>query len=166
MKLNQLRKRIDQIDREILRLLEERCQLTHQIGSYKKNTGTACIWVPERENQVLEHLLRLRHGLLSERALRSIFNQILSAGRETQGGLTVAVNGTNPYATLLQARTLFGDCTDYLLCQNTRQLLKKLRTKQAQLAVSERIPKAPDLKTHLNITTQKGKKMYILSLAQ
>jgi chorismate mutase/prephenate dehydratase len=164
--LSELRKRIDQIDAEILRLLAERCNLTHQIGRHKKNSGTKCVWVPERENQVLEHLLSLPRGHLTERGLRAIFRQILSAGRETQGGLIVAVNGANPQSTLLHARCFFGDCTDYICCNDTDQALEKLREKKAHLVVCEQLPNAADTQTVHSLITDEGKKLFIISLAE
>jgi len=165
VKLSDLRARIDKLDAEILRLLAERCELTHQIGRHKKNDGSNCVWVPEREEQVLAHLLSLPRGHLTERGLRAIFHQILSAGRETQGGLTVAVNGANPQSTLLEARCFFGDCTDYICCDNTETLLENLRGKKAHLAICEQELQYPDIHTKHTFTTQHGKKLFILALA-
>ncbi len=53
--VKELRKRIDKIDREIVRLLEKRIGIAKEIGRLKRDTG-AEIFDPEREREVLENI--------------------------------------------------------------------------------------------------------------
>lgn len=131
--LQALRARIDQIDAEIHRLLVERCGLTHHIGNHKRRNGWA-VWVPDREERVISSLLALPRGHLSERGLRAVFREVLSAGRETQGGLHVAVTGPEEACA---ARAFFGDCVDLRECASLLQAIEQVRTGQAQLLVVE-----------------------------
>ncbi|MBM3396160.1 MAG: chorismate mutase, partial [Betaproteobacteria bacterium] len=51
--LKPLRDRIDQIDTEVLKLLNERARTAHEIGTLKAD---GVIYRPERESQVLRRL--------------------------------------------------------------------------------------------------------------
>lgn len=53
MKLDSLRKRIDEIDKDLLRLLELRFQVVKEIGTYKKEHNLP-ILDEKREKEVLE----------------------------------------------------------------------------------------------------------------
>ena len=52
MNLEQIRTRIDQLDREIARLLTERMEITNEVAAYKKANNLP-IYHPEREQQVI-----------------------------------------------------------------------------------------------------------------
>ena len=48
MTLPDIRKKIDALDDKLLKLLNERADLVHEVGLIKRNAGLA-IYVPERE---------------------------------------------------------------------------------------------------------------------
>ena len=53
--LGHLRNKIDQIDTEIVRLLDERMQVCHQVGEFKKCNNVALTHA-NRENQIIDRL--------------------------------------------------------------------------------------------------------------
>lgn len=53
--LGHLRNKIDQIDTEIVRLLDERMQVCHQVGEFKKCNNVALTYT-NRENQIIDRL--------------------------------------------------------------------------------------------------------------
>jgi len=53
--LGHLRNKIDQIDTEIVRLLDERMQICHQVGEFKKCNNVALTHT-NRENQIIDRL--------------------------------------------------------------------------------------------------------------
>lgn len=55
MNLEQLRKQIDQIDTELVVLLEQRFNLTEQVGTYKRQHNLPTLNV-EREQLVLQNI--------------------------------------------------------------------------------------------------------------
>ena len=57
MTLEEHRKRIDRIDEEILKLLEERVEEARKIGEEKRKAGKS-VRDPTREDEVLEHVVR------------------------------------------------------------------------------------------------------------
>jgi len=90
--LQEFRAKIENTDREIVRLLNERAALSVEIGKTKRAEGRE-VYDPARESVVYRHLETLNDGILSEAALRGIFREILSASRFLQTPTTVAFLG-------------------------------------------------------------------------
>ena len=80
MNLDELRKRIDALDTEILRCLNERARCALEIGDIKR-ANNAVYYVPERERDVYDKLLRENQGPLTEAANKAIYREIISAVR-------------------------------------------------------------------------------------
>jgi chorismate mutase len=75
--LVQFRRMIDEIDRDIVHLLNERAFSAKRIGQIKKKTGTK-VHDPMRENEVMARVRHLNKSfLLSDRAIRSIYQRII-----------------------------------------------------------------------------------------
>ncbi|MBI3333138.1 MAG: chorismate mutase [Candidatus Omnitrophica bacterium] len=83
MTLNQLRKRIDRIDRDVLRLLNQRAALALRIGEFKKKRGLP-VFDGRREEEVLRRLMRASCGPLPPSASHEIFRVILRLSRRLQ----------------------------------------------------------------------------------
>ena len=83
MTLDRLRKRIDRIDRAILRLLHERARIARQIGELKLRKGLP-IFDGKRETLILRRMTRSKKGSLSPTAVRAIFQLILRYNRRLQ----------------------------------------------------------------------------------
>ena len=86
MTLNDYRRRIDEVDRELVRLLNRRAQMSIQLGQLKKETGLA-MRDHAREDTILRHVQRANPGPLDERALAVIFRTILEESRRITGEL-------------------------------------------------------------------------------
>lgn len=83
MTLEQLRKRIDRLDRKLLRLLNERAAVALQIGHWKHRQKQP-IFDGKREESVLRRMTRSSGGPLSVSGVRSIFREILRTNRHLQ----------------------------------------------------------------------------------
>jgi chorismate mutase/prephenate dehydratase len=90
--LQPFREKIEQTDREIVRLLNDRATLSMEIGKAKRAAGLE-VYDPSREAMVYSHLETLNDGILSQAALRGVFREILSASRFLQTPTTVAFLG-------------------------------------------------------------------------
>jgi chorismate mutase len=78
--LDALRERIDEIDQQILRLLEQRVRLVLEIGELKRR-HQAEIYDPERERRMLEALARAAEPPLRPATARRIFERIIDEMR-------------------------------------------------------------------------------------
>ena len=61
MSLEDIRKKIDEVDSRLMDLLSDRAELVHQVGEIKKKEGLQ-IYAPEREDALLKKLLEKNHG--------------------------------------------------------------------------------------------------------
>lgn len=82
-RLEELRARIDGIDDELIRLLNDRQAAAIDIGRHKK-TENHETHIPERERQILDRLKRANSGALDEDSLVQIYDVILRASRAAQ----------------------------------------------------------------------------------
>jgi chorismate mutase-like protein len=83
MKLEDWRRKIDEIDRRLVELLNERSSCVLEIGRLKKTDGMA-LYQPERERQVLDAAEKANQGPLSEAAIRRLFERILDEARSVE----------------------------------------------------------------------------------
>ena len=83
MDIPNLRKRIDEIDRELVSLLNERARAAHAIGILKRSTQLP-IYEPERERVIHDNVARINPGPLQNHELRQIFERIVDVMREIQ----------------------------------------------------------------------------------
>ena len=95
--LEKLRKKIDEIDNEILELLNKRADIVLDVAHIKRNEN-AKFYSPERERQIFERLTALNKGPFPNEALKVIFREIISASLSLEEPLKVACLG--PLATL------------------------------------------------------------------
>ena len=83
MNIQTLRRSIDRIDAGILRLLNRRLRLAHQIGILKRRLGSRRV-DPRREREILARLRRRNRGPLTHNALRAIYTRIFTHTRAVQ----------------------------------------------------------------------------------
>ena len=81
--LIELRSRIDQIDREIVRLYEERMQVTDEVGEFKIRTGRK-VYDKDRERAKIETVRGLAHSDFTRKGVAELFSQLMSMSRKRQ----------------------------------------------------------------------------------
>jgi chorismate mutase len=83
MRLEDWRRKIDEIDRRLVELLNERSSCVLEIGRLKKMDGMS-LYQPEREREVLDAAEKANRGPLSEEAIRRLFERILDEARSVE----------------------------------------------------------------------------------
>jgi chorismate mutase/prephenate dehydratase len=91
--LGEIRQRIDTIDEQIQRLIEDRARLAGAVGASKQASATAEFYRPEREAEVLRKVLARNHGPLKDEEMLRLFREIMSACLAQQEPLKVAFLG-------------------------------------------------------------------------
>jgi chorismate mutase-like protein len=81
--LAQCRERIDEIDRRLVELLNERTTIVEEIGRVKKEAQLA-IYEPKRETEVFENITSHNAGPLTGDGLKRIFERIIDEMRRIQ----------------------------------------------------------------------------------
>ena len=82
-KLDELRVLIDDVDRRIVELLNERTRVVEEIGRVKRHSDLP-IYEPKREEQVFANITGHNHGPLTPEAVRRIFERIIDEMRTIQ----------------------------------------------------------------------------------
>ena len=81
--LEKCRVLVDDVDRRIVALLNERTSVVQDIGRVKRQTQMP-IYEPKREDQVFANISASNRGPLTEEAVRRIFERIIDEMRMIQ----------------------------------------------------------------------------------
>jgi 3-deoxy-7-phosphoheptulonate synthase/chorismate mutase len=82
-KLEQLRTRVDDINLELLKLINERAQLVQEIGQVKGGQGVYR-YDPVRERKMLDHIKEKNDGPFDNATIDHLFKEIFKAGLNLQ----------------------------------------------------------------------------------
>ena len=80
MDIDDWRKKIDELDAQLVELLNRRSACAAEIGKLKQKDGQP-IYSPEREREILERVQQLNLGPLGNDALKRLFERILDEAR-------------------------------------------------------------------------------------
>ena len=80
---DQWRKRINEIDQQLVKLLNERSQCAVEIGHIKKKLNVAA-WQPQREAEILRNVVKSNQGPLDDAAIRRLFERIIDEARSLE----------------------------------------------------------------------------------
>jgi chorismate mutase / prephenate dehydratase len=105
--MEELRRGIDSVDEEIVRLLDRRAWLARRIGEIKHQNGMAA-YAPARERAVLDRVAHLSGGEFPRRGLQAVFREIISSSISLEGRLKVAYLGPEATFTHEAALRSFG----------------------------------------------------------
>jgi len=81
--LEEFRILIDEVDRRLVALLNERTRVVEQIGRVKRQAQLP-IYEPKREDQVFANITQANHGPLTSEAVRRVFERIIDEMRTIQ----------------------------------------------------------------------------------
>jgi chorismate mutase/prephenate dehydratase len=134
MSLEDIRKQIDLIDRDLLDLLSQRADLVHEVGVIKKRDGLQ-IYAPEREQALLDRLVTLNQGRLPEKSIRAIYREIMSAALALEEDLKIAYLGPEGTWTHQAAIKKFGHSVGYSPQPNFSDVFDQVARRQADYGV-------------------------------
>jgi chorismate mutase-like protein len=83
MSLADWRRRIDEIDRQLVELLNERSKCALELGKLKQQANLP-LYQPDREKEVLENAEQNNKGPLTDAAIRRLFERIIDEARSAE----------------------------------------------------------------------------------
>ncbi|HEY6272780.1 MAG TPA: chorismate mutase [Terriglobales bacterium] len=83
MEIVEWREKIDELDRRLVELLNQRAVAAQEIGKLKRNTSMP-IYEPQREKTIFENVLQANHGPLPDSELRHVYERIIDVMRNIQ----------------------------------------------------------------------------------
>ncbi len=134
MSIVEHRKAIDRIDRQLVRLLNERARLAQEIGALKRRQGEE-IYAPHRESAVLRRISRLNRGPLPDENLRAIYREIMSSALAVEKPMTIAYLGPEATFTHQAALQRFGTSLHYVPLKTIADVFNEVARRRADFGV-------------------------------
>jgi len=106
-RIKDLRQKIDRVDEQILRLLNERAEIVLEVGKMKSEARSN-FYDPKRESEVLQRLTSRNTGPFPGHAISPVFHEIISACRSLEVKLDVVYLGPEATNTHMACLDRFG----------------------------------------------------------
>jgi len=135
--LAELRRKIDKIDEQLLKLLNQRAKIVRQIGKLKADKQVQPL-APEREREIYDRLERLNKELgahFPQEGVALVFREIISASRSLEAPLQVAYLGPPATFTHMACMQHFGLSTGYVPVGSIREVFNEVERGRAQYGV-------------------------------
>ena len=132
--LTELRQRIDSLDGELLKLLNERTLIAQEIGVIKSRESLP-IYSPDREMKLLRSLIERSEGPLRPEAIRAIYREILSAALAVEKDVAIACVGPVGSSSYQAALGKFGSSVRYTFSAEVAGVFEEVAGDRADCGV-------------------------------
>ncbi|MFC1847229.1 prephenate dehydratase [Chloroflexota bacterium] len=134
MSLEELRRKIDEADDKMVRLIAERIRIAEEIGKEKKKQGKQIEDVA-REQIVLEHIKSIaREENMSQEDIESIYRQIITMSKSMEG-MAVAFQGERGAYSEEAAFQFFGASIQVKPCESLDDVFKAMEQGKTQFGI-------------------------------
>ncbi|AWD32529.1 P-protein [Candidatus Kinetoplastibacterium sorsogonicusi] len=135
-KLKPFRKQIDDLDKSIVKLLNQRANIVKKIGKIKHEFHSKDpIIRPDREAAIISKLQEENTGDFPNEAISSVWCEIMSACRNLEKNITISYLGPNGSFSEQAVFALFGHSIDQLPCDSFDDVFKSVELKKADIGV-------------------------------
>jgi chorismate mutase / prephenate dehydratase len=133
-KIQELRKKIDEIDDKLIDLLNERARIVIEVGDIKK-TKNLDFHSPSREREILDRLAARNKGPFPQDTLRAVYREILSSSLSLERPLKVAYLGPRATFTHMAGMQQFGLAAQYVPVENIKDVFTEVERGRADYGV-------------------------------
>lgn len=133
-KINSLRKEIDKIDSDIVRLINRRGRVTSCIGEIK-NKNTQPVYRPDRESQVYSKVVRENKGPIDNNCIKAVYREIMSGCLSLESPVKIAYLGPQLTFTHQAALKKFGSSLCYSPCDSISDVFGEVEKENADYGV-------------------------------
>ncbi len=134
--LDEVRARIDGIDRQIQELIQERARFAGQVGKAKGPLKAAIDYYrPEREAQVMRMVVDRNEGPLSDEVLVRLFREVMSACLAQQEPLKIGFLGPRGTFSEQAVRKHFGHSSHGLPLSSIEEVFEEVESGNADFGV-------------------------------
>ncbi len=131
---DKLRKKIDSLDQEILKLLNERGDIALEIRKLKTENSVG-VYDPVREKVIEKKLKELNKGPLSDNSVLNIFREIISASRSLQQPTRVAYLGPEGSYSHQACFHEFGSSAELVAVGSFEEVFEEVENERASFGV-------------------------------
>lgn len=107
-----LRAKIDELDQQLIKLLNDRAKVVVEVGKVKRK-GNTPIYVPDREKRVLEQVRSYNQGPLPDTCIDAIYRELMSGSFAIERPLRIGYLGPPGSFSHCAATAKFGQSVEY-----------------------------------------------------
>ncbi|WP_456430823.1 prephenate dehydratase [Thermosulfuriphilus sp.] len=133
-RLLELRKSIDEIDRQIVRLLGERFALAKRIGEIKRHSAQKALDL-SREKEILARVIDLNAGAFPPESLKAIYAEIINTCRTAQQPMKVAYLGPEATFSHIAAINFFSQAADFTPVETILDVFEEVESGRCHFGV-------------------------------
>jgi chorismate mutase/prephenate dehydratase len=130
--IEKLRREIDAVDDELLKLINRRAGLAQRIGALKAG---APVYRPEREAQILGRMQKDNPGPLPAERVAAVFGEVISACRGLEEAIRVTYLGPEGTFSEQAVRKHFGRAVEALPVASVDEAFRRAEARAAQFTV-------------------------------
>ena len=134
MGLSKNRRKIDQIDEKIIKLLNKRALESLEIRKAKEKLNKS-IFTPSREKEVYKKVLDKNKGPLSEESIKAVYREVMSGSLALGRPLNIAYLGPEATFTHIAALSKFGKSLNYVECKSITDVFTEVDRARADYGV-------------------------------
>jgi chorismate mutase/prephenate dehydratase len=134
MALEELRKRIDELDEKIVELLNERARIVVEIGKLKDKIGKP-IYAPDREKEIFARIAKLNKGPLPDKCLVAIWRELMSGSFVLERPLRIGYLGPDGSFSHTAAMLKFGQSVEYEPLADIRSIFDEVSRGHCDLGI-------------------------------
>ena len=135
MDLEDLRKRIDEIDAKLVALMNKRARYAVEVGKIKRETGEASVYRPAREREVFEQIAEANNGPLPDHTLMAIWKEMMSGSLSLEKSLKVAYLGPEGSFSHLAALDKFGHSVELVAVRDISSVFDQVARTAADYGI-------------------------------
>ena len=132
--IDDLRNRIDEIDRQLVGLLNERARIVIEIGKLKSQTGSP-VYAPDREKEVLAKIASANKGPLPDKCLAAIWRELMSGSFVLERPMRVGYLGPAGSFSHTAAMLKFGQSADFEPLADIRSIFDEMGKGHCDLGI-------------------------------
>ena len=133
-RIQELRKKIDELDDKLLELLNQRAQIVVEVGNIKK-TEKLDFHSPSREREILERLTAHNKGPFPQDALKAVYREILSSSLSLERPLKIAYLGPRATFTHMAGMQQFGLAAQYVPVESIKDVFSEVERGRADYGI-------------------------------
>lgn len=128
------RRRIDELDQQIIALISDRGRVAGEIGKLKAADGTP-IYRPDRESEIYTRLQQINNGPFPNRVLRAVYRELMSGSFLLERALRIAYLGPRGSFSHLAASGKFGASVEYEPVADIPAIFREVEQERADFGV-------------------------------
>jgi len=135
MNLKSIRNKIDALDSQLIKLLNERAVNSQKIGRLKRDEKQS-VYSPDREREVIQRLCRMNRGPITKGSIEAIYREIMSSSLSLEKQISIAYLGPQYTFTHQASVKKFGQSVQYVPCTGISDIFLEVESGRCDYGVA------------------------------